>query len=91
MSSIEKFKLREGVIFQDLGDEGLLLDTKTEEVYSFDPVARDIWLALQHTGNFDAALADTLRVYDVDAATLRRDMLSLLEKIAQAGLLEQES
>jgi hypothetical protein len=89
MSPIEKFKLREGVIFQDLGDEGLLLDTKTEEVFSFDPVARDIWLALQRTGSLNAALADILQLYDVDAATLRRDTLSLLEKIRQAGLLDQ--
>lgn len=88
MSPSEKFKLREGVVFQDLGDEGLLLDTKTEEVFSFDSVARDIWLALQHTGSFDAALADTLRLYDIDAATLRRDMLKLLERIRQAGLLD---
>jgi ornithine carbamoyltransferase len=87
MIPCQKFKLREGVIFQDLGKEALLLDTKTEEVFSFDPVARDIWLALQGSQNMEEALAELLSHYDVNAETLRGDIVVFLEDIRRANLL----
>ena len=83
-----KYKLKESVIYQEVGDEALLLDGKTEEVFSLNAVARDIWLAVQRTNSLDAAVAELILLYKVDASILRRDAEALLKSIREAGLLE---
>jgi Coenzyme PQQ synthesis protein D (PqqD) len=83
-----KYKLKESVIYQEVGEEALLLDGKTEEVFSLNAVARDIWLAVQRTNSLDAAVAEMIVLYKVDASILRRDAVALLKSIREAGLLE---
>ena len=85
---MKKYKLKEGIIYQEVGEEALLLNEETEEVFSLDAVAREIWLAVQRTNSVDDAVAEVLPLYKVDAETLRRDAEALLESIAEAGLLE---
>jgi Coenzyme PQQ synthesis protein D (PqqD) len=85
---MKKYKLKESIIYQEVGEEALLLDGKTEEVFSLNAVARDIWLAVQRTNSLDAAMAEMMRLYKVDASILRRDALALLKSIREAGLLE---
>ena len=88
MIAMTKYKLKESVIYQEVGDEALLLDGKTEEVFSLNAVARDIWLAVQRTNSLDAAVAELILLYKVDASILRRDADALLKSIREAGLLE---
>jgi hypothetical protein len=85
---MKKYKLKESIIYQEVGEEALLLDGKTEEVFSLNAVARDIWLAVQRTNSLDAAVAEMILLYKVDASILRRDALALLKSIREAGLLE---
>jgi len=86
--AMKKYKLKESIIYQEVGEEALLLDGKTEEVFSLNAVARDIWLAVQRTNSLDAAVAEMILLYKVDASILRRDALALLKSIREAGLLE---
>lgn len=65
-----------------------MLNSETEEVFSLDAVAREIWLAVQRTNSVDGAVAEVLPLYKVDAETLRRDVEALLQSIAKADLLE---
>jgi hypothetical protein len=85
---MKKYRLKESVIYQEVGEEALLLDGKTEEVFSLNAVARDIWLAVQRTNSLDAAVAEMILLYKVDASILRRDAVALLKSIREAGLLE---
>jgi len=85
---MKKYKLKESIIYQEVGEEALLLDGKTEEVFSLNAVARDIWLAVQRTNSLDAAVAEMTLLYKVDASILRRDAVALLKSIREAGLLE---
>jgi Coenzyme PQQ synthesis protein D (PqqD) len=85
---MKKYKLKESIIYQEVGEEALLLDGKTEEVFSLNAVARDIWLAVQRTNSLDAAVAEMILLYKVDASILRRDAEALLKSIREAGLLE---
>jgi Coenzyme PQQ synthesis protein D (PqqD) len=85
---MKEYKLKESIIYQEVGEEALLLDGKTEEVFSLNAVARDIWLAVQRTNSLDAAVAEMILLYKVDASILRRDAEALLKSIREAGLLE---
>ena len=88
MIVMKEYKLKGSIIYQEVGEEALLLDGKTEEVFSLNAVARDIWLAVQRTNSLDAALAEMILLYKVDESILRRDAETLLKSIREAGLLE---
>ena len=88
MIVVKKYKLKESIIYQEVGEEALLLDGKTEQVFSLNAVARDIWLAIQRSNSIDAAVAEMILLYKVDASILRRDAVALLDSIREADLLE---
>ena len=69
---MKKYKLKKSVIYQEVGEEALLLNEETEEVFSLDPVAREIWLAVQRTGSIDEAVSEVLPLYQ----SRRRDASS---------------
>ena len=85
---MRKYRLKDGVVYQDVGEEALFLNSETEEVFSLDEVARELWLAVQRTNSVDGAVAEVLPLYKVDAETLRRDVEALLHSITEAGLIE---
>ena len=85
---MKSYRLKEGIIYQDVGEEALLLNTETEEVFALNEVAKEIWLALDRANSVNEAVNEVLRLYKVDAETLRRDAEGLLQSIAKAGLLE---
>jgi hypothetical protein len=85
---VKEYRLKDGIVYQDVGEEALFLNSETEEVFSLDAVAREIWLAVQRTNSVDGAVAEVLPLYKVDAETLRGDVEALLQSIGEAGLLE---
>jgi Coenzyme PQQ synthesis protein D (PqqD) len=85
---VKKYKLKEGVIYQEVGEEALLLNEETEEVFSLNAVAREIWLAVQRTNSVDGGVAELIQLYQVDSEVLLHDAQDLFKSIAKAGLLE---
>lgn len=72
-------------------DEGaILLDRKGEAFYELDEVGLRLWLLLSANGDFDAAVAQMLTEYEVEEEVLRRELLELLEDMAQSDLVAWE-
>lgn len=76
------------VLLQQVGEESVLLDLKTECYFGLDPVGTRIWETLVKADNVEAAYQELLAGYDVDAERLRQDMETLIGKLAESGLLE---
>ena len=51
-------------------------------MFSLDPVAREIWQAVQRTGSVENAVSEVLSLYRVDEETLRRESAAFFESIA---------
>jgi len=78
------------VIFQELDKEAVLLDLNGEAYYGLDEVGMRLWQLLAADGDFDAAVAQMLTEYEVEEEELRRDLLELLEDMAQSDLVAWE-
>ncbi len=78
------------VLVQQVEDESVLLDLKTEEYYSLDDVGTRMWQLMCESGDPEAAVEALLQIYEVDEATLRHDMAQLIAELAAHGLVEAE-
>ncbi len=85
------YRPAEGVLFQKLDRDAVLLNLKTEQYYSLDGVGTRIWQLLGETGSLEATVRRMLAEYTVDEATVRADTLALADKLAARGLLVEET
>src|SRR5674476_544232 len=72
----------------DLGDEAAILNLKDGVYYGLDPVGARIWKLIQ-TPQTVREIRDTLLAdYDVESDRCERDLIALLEELAQRQLIE---
>jgi hypothetical protein len=75
------------VLFQELEGECVLLNLDTERYYSLDDVGTRMWQLLAEHGDVATVVEQLLAEYDVDEATLRQDLVDLIGKLSEAGLV----
>lgn len=79
------------VLAQNVGDEAVLLDMRTESYFSLNAVGVRVWQLLQETGDLKTIRERMLQEYEVAEADLDRDLDALIERLLAAGLvLEKE-
>jgi hypothetical protein len=78
----------EGVLFQELDGEAVLLDLATETYYGLDDVGTRMLRVVTSAPTLDDGIASLAAEYDVPAETLRRDVLALVTSMVERGLLE---
>ena len=74
-------------ITQEVGGETVILDLGSEQYFSLDQVGTQVWQLLK-SGLSEAEVVETLLAeYEVDVATLSRDVCQLMTSLADAGLI----
>jgi hypothetical protein len=74
------------ILSRVVGDEALLLDTRTGNYFSLDPVGTDIWRLLGEGRTVDEIVSVIADRFGIDASRVRSDVLELLEELRDAGL-----
>jgi hypothetical protein len=72
----------------DLGDEVAILGLQKSTYYSVTGSGRTIWELLQTRRRVSEVLAELLARYTVDADRCRADLLALLRRLHEEGLIE---
>ncbi len=81
------FQVNQGVLYQTVADEAVLLNINDNHYYGLDDIAARIWTLLMECGEVDAVVARMLQEYAVDEATLRTDISALLVELEKRGLI----
>ena len=76
------------VVTRLLGDELVLLNLDTEIYFGLDEVGTRMWDVLSSSPSVEAAFEQLLSEYDVDPASLRADLETLLTQLVDGGLVE---
>lgn len=76
------------VLLQQVGEESVLLDLRSECYFGLDPVGTRMWAALTEASTIEAAFAELRGMYEVEPERLRGDLEKLVEKLVEQGLLE---
>ena len=67
----------------------MLLNIADNHYYGLDDVATRMWQLLAEHGTEDGVIEAMQAEYDVDEATLRRDLAALLTELEQRGLIKR--
>ena len=83
----EKASVPAHVLVRFLDKESVLLNLETERYFGLDETGTRMWQLVTSSENVDAAYAQLLNEYDVEAELLRNNLRELLEKLTSNGLL----
>jgi hypothetical protein len=82
-----KIEISEDVLFQEVGGETVLLDLHSEQYFGLDAVGTRIWQLLGEGAGAEAVVETLLEEFEVERATLAADVSTLLDQLAEAGLI----
>jgi pyrroloquinoline quinone biosynthesis protein D len=68
-------------------DMQIVLQSRTSELHSFNPVAARVWELIDGTRTAGEIVDAVVDQYDVDRETARTDVLELLERLADKQLV----
>lgn len=84
-----RFTIPDGVLWEKLDDQVVLMDLETETYHSVDPVGTRIW-GLACDGQSESQIVRyLLEEYDVSEDIAREDVSDLLTALSNLGLLLQ--
>jgi hypothetical protein len=75
-------------VSSDLGGEAAILDLKSETYYGLNSVAARVWQLIRTPTTAREVWEAVAAEYDVEADRCERDVLALLQKLADAGLVD---
>ncbi len=83
----QKITISEDVLTSQVEDELVLLHLERESYYGLDAVGLRMWTVLLESETIEEGVRKLLKEYDVDENTLRQDVLSLVEKLVEHGVV----
>jgi hypothetical protein len=76
------------VLVRFLDQESVLLNLETERYFGLDQTGTRMWQLLTTSPNIDTAYQALLSEYDVEPEMLRDNLLELLGRLVENGLLQ---
>ncbi len=87
----DSFRVSAEVVYRALEGEAVLLDLAHGTYFGLDEVGTRVWQLVAERARLESVLEAMLEEYDVDAATLERDLLALVGELTASGLLIREA
>lgn len=84
----EVVEIGEGVIYQKLNDEAVLLELSSQRYFGLNHVGTKMWQFLLDDGNVESLISRLGSVYDTTEAVLREDVTQLIRELLAANLLK---
>ena len=78
---------REGVLFQQLQDEAVLLNLDSGQYFGLDEVGTRIWNLVVEGNALPQVVSDIVEEYEVDSDRCEADLLKLLQDLEAQGLV----
>ena len=86
----QSYQISEDVIYQAVEDELVLLNLKSQQYYGLDSMGSRMWHLLVEHRNPEAVADQICEEFDVDKATVLRDLQSMVLDFQAAGLVKPE-
>jgi hypothetical protein len=87
ISFTDRVSVPNHVLVRILEKEAVLLNSASERYFGLDETGTRMWQLATTTPDIATAYQQLLAEYDVEPETLRQNLIELLEKLADNGLL----
>ena len=85
-----KIQISEDVLWRKVGDEILISDTTSENIFGLDGAGARMWQLIAENGSTDAAVAVLAAEFDAAPDAIEADLNALVADLRGRGLLEIE-
>ena len=86
-----KLSIPEGVIFETVDDQVVLLSLAGGNYYKLNGSGTRIWTLIQELGDLEKVEQAMVSEYNADATEIRRDVAALVEDLKTHGLVEADT
>ncbi len=83
-----RLRVPEQVLVSDVDGESVILNLRTEALFSLDAVGTRMLTAVTTADSVQAAYDRLIEEYDVEPELLRDDLVDMLDSLFEHGLLE---
>ena len=80
-------RISDDTVFRELAGEAILLQLEAGMYFGLDPVGTRLWQLMATRGNLRDVYETAREEFDVDPATLERDLLALATQLADKKLI----
>ena len=87
MKREDRVAVRDGVMFNRVGDEVVLLDLDSGTYYGLDAVGGRLWDLISGSATIGEAIDTMLEEYEVEREVLESDVLRLVNELREKGLI----
>jgi hypothetical protein len=88
VSFTERVRVAPDVLFRLVGDEGVLVNLRTERYLGLNPVGTRMWHVLSSASSIQAAYEELIQEYEVEPAQLRADLEEFIDELLGQSLVE---
>ena len=88
VSFTDRIRVPQDVLISRLQEESVLLNLDNESYYGLDDVGTRMLSVLNSSDSVQSAWLQLVDEYDVDREVLRDDLVSLVERLLERGLVE---
>jgi coenzyme PQQ synthesis protein D (PqqD) len=88
VSFTDRIRVPKDVLISRLQEESVLLNLDNESYYGLDDVGTRMLSVLSSSDSVQSAWLQLVEEYDVDREVLRDDLVSLVERLLEQGLVE---
>ena len=78
------------IFVQEIDSEMVLMDINSDNYYGLDEVGCSIWKVIEASHGLLESYNRLLEIYDVEPETLKKDLLTFVETLAQNGLIRYQ-
>ena len=82
-----RVELAEHALLRPVEGTGVMLDLESERYLGFDETALRMVETATNAANLEVAVSELTAIYDVDAETIRQDLVTLISDLNARGLM----
>src|SRR5260221_12325129 len=79
------------VIFRELDGEAIILNLSTGTYFGLDAIGARMWMLFARSEPLERVVGALADEYDVDRATLERDVIDLVSELMTKGLVQTKT
>ena len=87
ISFSDRVRIPDDVLISTLQDESVFLNLDSEQYFGLDNVGTRMFFVLTNSDSIEAAYESLAQEYEVDREVLRADLIVLVDKLLQQGLV----
>lgn len=88
ISFSDRVKIPDDVLISKLQEESVILNLDNERYYGLDDIGTRFLSVLTTSESIEAAYETLMNEYDVESEVLRQDLMQLIEKLLNQGLVQ---